>query len=203
MWSDNCGTQYKSCKVFDSMSKFRDIPVMRNYFCAKHGKAEADGAIGHLSMHLDAVVRSGSQEFSDTGEIVRYCNLKLRVHNPDDTMCCHWQRHYFEVSNINHDEILKCQTVKGTLSFHSVHNVGIPGIIEVHESSCFCEFCFFNESGQCKNGHLVEDFAWASLYKNQQIEDHFENKVWECYSVPYRYAKKNILNQNPKGKIKI
>ena len=70
MWSDNCGTQYKSCKVFDSMSKFRDIPVMRNYFCAKHGKAEADGAIGHLSMHLDAVVRSGSQEFSDVGEIV-------------------------------------------------------------------------------------------------------------------------------------
>ena len=32
MWSDNCGTQYKSCKVFDSMSKLRDIPVMRNYF---------------------------------------------------------------------------------------------------------------------------------------------------------------------------
>ena len=47
-----------------------DIPVMRNYFRAKHGKMEADGAIGHLSMHLDAVVRSGSQEFSDAGEIV-------------------------------------------------------------------------------------------------------------------------------------
>ena len=47
-----------------------DIPVMCNYFCAKHGKAEADGAIGCLSMHLDAVVRSGSQELSDAGEIV-------------------------------------------------------------------------------------------------------------------------------------
>ena len=44
----------------------------------------------------------------------------------------------------------------------------------------------------------MEDFAWASLYKNQQIEDHFENKVWECYSVPYRYAKKNILKSKPK-----
>ena len=43
------------------------------YFWAKHGKAEADGAIGHLSMHLDA----GSQEFSDAGEIVHYCNIKL------------------------------------------------------------------------------------------------------------------------------
>ena len=171
---------------------------MSNYFCAKHEKVEADGAIGHLSMHPDAVVRSGSQEFSDAGEIVRYCNLKLWVHNPDDAMCCHWQWHYFKVLNINRDESLKCETVKGTLSFHSVCNVGIPGSIEVCESICFCEVCFFNESGQCKNGHLVEDFAWASLYKNQQIEDHFENKVWKCYSVPYRYAKKNILKSKPK-----
>ena len=169
MWSDNCGTQYKSCKVFDSMSKFKDIPVMRSYFCAKHGKAEADGAIGRLSMHLVAVVRSGSQEFADAGEIVHYCNIKLRVHNPDDAMCCHWQWHYFEVLNINHDESIKCETVKGTLNFHSVHNVGISGIIEVHKLSCFCEVSFVNKSGQCKNAQLVEDFAWASLYKNQQI----------------------------------
>ena len=69
MWSDNCGTQYKSCKVFDAVSK-QEIPVMRSYFCARHGKAEADGAIGHLSMHIDAVVRSGSHEFGDASEIV-------------------------------------------------------------------------------------------------------------------------------------
>ena len=201
MWSDNCGTQYKSCKVFDSMSKFKDIPVMCNYFCAKHGKAEADGAIGCLSMHLDAVVRSGSQEFSDAGEIVCCCNIKLRVHNDDDAMYCHWKRHYFEVSNINRDESINCKTVKGALCFHSVCNVGIPGITEVHESSCFCEVCFVDESWQCKNAHLVEDFAWASLYKNWQIEDNLENKVWECYSVPYRYAKKIILKSKPERKI--
>ena len=201
MWSDNCGTQYKSCKVFDSMSKFKHIPVMRNYFCAKHGKAEADGAIGRLSMHLDAVVRSGSQEFSDAGEVARYCNLKLRVHNDNDAMCCHWQRHYFEESVINCDVTTKCETIKGTLRFHSVRNVGTPGIIEVRESSCFCEVCFANESGECKNSHLVEDFAWATLYKDQQIEDKFENKIWEGYSVPYRYFKTNILKSIPKRQI--
>ena len=107
MWSDNCGTQYKSCKVFNSMSKFKDIPVMHNYFCAKHGQAEADGAIGCSSMHLDAVARPGSQEFADAGEIVHYCNIKLQVHNDDDAMCCHWQWHYFEVSNINCDESIE------------------------------------------------------------------------------------------------
>ena len=63
IWSDNCGTQYKSCKVFDSMSKFKDIPVMYNYFCTKHGKTESDDTTGHLSMHIDPVVRSGSQDF--------------------------------------------------------------------------------------------------------------------------------------------
>ena len=201
MWSDNCGTQYKSCKVFDSMSKFKHIPVMWNYFCAKHGKAEADGAIGCLSMHIDAVVRSGSQEFSDAGEVVRYCNLKLRVHNDNDAMCCHWQRHYFEELVINRDVTTKCETIKGTLRFHSVHNIGTPGIIEVHESSCFCEVCFANESGECKNSHLVEDFAWATLYKDQQIEDKIENKIWEGYSVPYRYLKTNILKSRPKRQI--
>ena len=87
MWSDNCGSQYKSCKVFDAVSKYEDIPVMRNYFCAKHGKAEADGAIGCLSMHIDSVVRSGTHEFSNAGEIYHYCQLKLTIHNDDIGKC--------------------------------------------------------------------------------------------------------------------
>ena len=91
MWSDNCDPQYKSCKVFDAVSKYEDIPVMRNYFCAKHGKAEADGAIGRLSMHIDSVVRSGTHEFSNAGDIYHYCQLKLRIHNDDLGKCCHWQ----------------------------------------------------------------------------------------------------------------
>ena len=116
-------------------------------------------------------------------------------------MCCHWQRHYFEESVINHDVTMKCETIKDTLRFHSVRNVGTPGIIEVRESSCFCKVCFANESGECKNSHLVEDFAWATLYKDQQIEDKFENKIWEGYSVPYRYLKTNILKSRPERQI--
>ena len=193
MWSDNCGQQYKSCKVFDALSNFENIPVMRNYFCASHGKAEADGAIGRLSMHIDSVVRSGTQEFSDVGEIYRYCNLKLKIHNDDHDKCCHWQRHYFHVSQINRDKIIDPKTVKGTLTLHSVRNVGLPGVIEVRESSCFCEICFLNEPGECKNARLVEDFAWASLYKNKKIEHNFENKLWDTYSLPYSHAKKPVF----------
>ena len=84
MFSDNCAMQYKSCKVFDMLSKMK-IPVIRNYFCAKHGKAEADGAIGHLSMHIDNVVHSGQYKIGDSLEMVHYCQLKLQLQPDSET----------------------------------------------------------------------------------------------------------------------
>ena len=198
MWSDNCGTQYKSCKVFDAVSK-QEILVMRSYFCAHHGKAEADGAIGCLSMHIDAVVRSGSHEFGDTSKIVRYCELKLNVDNDKSGMCCHWQCHYFEVSNILRYDTTSSETVKGTWSFHSVCNAGVPGIIEVQKSSCFCEICFHNKKGECRNAALVQPFAWTSLYKNHTIEENFKNKLWEGYSIEFKYVKKHMFRPKPQN----
>ena len=204
MWSDNCGPQYKSCKVFDAMSKVQDIPIQRHYFCARHGKAEADGAIGRLSMHIDAVVRSGSHEFGSVGELTRYCQLKLTIDKGKDGMCCHWQRHYFQVGNIVRQMTNHVSTVQGTLTFHSVRNVGKPGIIEVRESSCFCDHCFLNVEGTCRNVHLVKPFAWAALYKDMKIEDNFENKLWgETKSLPFRYIRKHMfLPKHPKAPVR-
>ena len=85
------------------------------------------------------------------------------------------------------------QTVKGTLTLHSVCNVGVQGIIEVCESSCFCKVCFLDAQGECKNRKLAEDFAWASLYKNMYIAENVENKLWDMYSLPFTYAKKTIF----------
>ena len=91
------------------------------------------------------------------------------------------------------------------MSFHSVHNVGVLGIIEVHESSCFCETCFLNEPGNCKNAWLVERFAWTSVYKKQQVKDDVQNKLWDSYSLPYRHKKAlffrpKATRQKPKQK---
>ena len=79
------------------------------------------------------------------------------------------------------------------MTLHSVRNVGVRGIIEVHESNCFCEVCFLNAQGECKNQKLVEDFAWTSLYKNMYIAENIENKLWDMYSLPYTHAKKPIF----------
>ena len=204
MFSDNCAMQYKSCKVFDMLSKMK-IPVIRNYFCAKHGEAVADGAIGHLSLHIDNVVHSGQYKIGDSLEMVCYCQLKLQLQSDSETeICCHYRRAYFHVIDINHegDPDSQTQTVKGTLCFHSVHNTGIPGIVEVRESSCYCEPCFLNVSGECKNQKLVNNFAWASVYKKHDISGHVENKLWNGFSLPYKPIRTMLKKKAPCKRVK-
>ena len=75
---DNCSQQYKSCKVFKTLSNKR-IPVLWNYFGTSHGKGEADGVIGRLSMIIDAVVHSGMFEFGKCKEFTAYCQQYLKM----------------------------------------------------------------------------------------------------------------------------
>lgn len=214
IWSDNCAQQYKSCNVFYQISTETKILWQRNYFCSKHGKAEADGCIGRLAQHIDAVVRSGRQEFSDASELVAYCDLHLKQSKVEKGMCFHLQRHYFEVSDIKRDVDVKAITVDGTQSLHSVRNTGRIGFIDVRESSCFCEVCFLNEPGECKNQHLVLDYAWASLIKmskeeRKEIGEDFENILWQSSTQQYKrhkyqftpkYGKKRTSREGNKNK---
>ena len=150
IFSDNCASQYKCAKYFKSFTK-QNIPLLHNHFGAKHGKAEADGAIGHLSQHINAVTRSDTPEFGNCKELAAYCSCVLSTGDVKGGMCCHCRRSFYEVPTFTRLEDNDLQTVKGTTTFHSVRNTGIPGIIEVRESSCFCEPCFLSVDGECKN----------------------------------------------------
>lgn len=190
MFSDNCGPQYKSCKVFETLSK-ANIPVMRNYFGASHGKGEHDGCIGRLSMIIDAVVRSGTFELGNFRELARYCQVYLTVGDHKRGLCCHYHRHYYEVSNIIRVNNPDIRTVAGTLGFHSVRNTGTHGVIEVRASSCFCDPCFLGHPGECRNKALVLAFEWASLYKvtsgKGPTSMTMTNSVWKSMSSKYVY----------------
>ena len=130
IFSDNCASQYKCAKYFKSFTK-QNIPFLHNHFGAKHGKAKADGAIGHLSQHIDAVTRSGTHEFGNCKELAAYCSHVLSTSDVKGGMCCHYCRSFYEVPIFTRLEDNDLQTVKGTTTFHSVRNTGIPGIIEV------------------------------------------------------------------------
>lgn len=202
-FSDNCGTQYKSCRVFDLLSKY-EIPVQKNYFGACHGKGEADGSIGRLSMTIDAVVRSGTYELGNYAELTTYCKNHLTIGNDSKGMCCHYERHYYGVTNINRDGSNDAHTVDGTRLFHSVRNTGSQGIIEVRASSCFCEVCFLGERGKCKNERLVLPFEWASINKGEGLPNtrEMKNTSWGGSSQKYIYKPPNPLMEKPKNTIR-
>ena len=187
IFSDNCSQQYKSCKVFKTLSNKR-IPVLWNYFGASHGKGEADGVIGRLSMIIDAVVCSGTFEFSNCKELTAYCWQYLKMGDNSRGICCHYHRQYYKVSNIVHvEDTDDIHTIRGTLGFHLVRNTGTPGVIKVHASSCFCEPCFLDTPGECRYKRLVKKFLWASLYKVNSAKATkavtiFENTLWNSTS---------------------
>ena len=176
MFSDNCGAQYKSCKVFETLSRHK-IPVIHHYFGASHGKGEADGAIGRLSMTIDAVVRSGQAKLDSCKKLVDYCQNHLTLGGHTQGMCCHYHRHYFEVSDIERVEDADIRGIRGTQKFHCVRNTGIPGVIEVRASSCFCEPCFLGHPGECRNSRLVKPFLWASLYKSASAKGDISKSI--------------------------
>ena len=128
--------------------------------------------------------------------------MKLQL-QPDSATktCCHYRIDYFHITDINHegDTDSQTQTVKGTLCFHSVHNTGIPGIVEVCESSCYCKPCFLSVPGECKNHRLVNNFAWVSVYKKPYISGYFKNKLWNGFSLPYKPIR-NILKKKVSSK---
>ena len=134
---------------------------------------------------------SGTFEFGNCKELTAYCLQNLKMGDNSRGICCHYHRQYYEVLNIvcveDTDDI---HTIRGTLGFHSVRNTGTPGVIEVHASSCFCEPCFLDTPGECRNKRLVKKFLWASLYKLNSTKATkavtiFENTLWNSTSDKY------------------
>ena len=61
---DNCPSQYISKIPFRILSK-SSIPIMRDYFCEKHGKSAADGLIGRRSQFLYTAVVTKNADLPD------------------------------------------------------------------------------------------------------------------------------------------
>ena len=59
-------------------------------------------------------------------------------------------RHFFHIPEIDRQGDTEAKTLQKTQKVHSIRSVGIPGIVEVRDSYCFCTNCRHG-TGPCLN----------------------------------------------------
>ena len=73
---DNCSSQYQSKGPFQYIS-MSEIPVVRNYFGANHGKGPSGAATGRVKMALTKARKSRKHELRMAREVYEYLKVKL------------------------------------------------------------------------------------------------------------------------------
>ena len=136
---DNCASQYKSRIPFRILSK-STIPIMHNYFCEKHGKSAADGLIGRTSQFLYTAVSAKKEDLPNAASLYRFCKQHWKEKN-EIGACKHYTRNFFLTTEIARPTDVTTKTLPGTRQIHSIRSIGMEGIVEVRESSCFCINC--------------------------------------------------------------
>ena len=183
-YSDNCPSQYKSRIPFRILSK-STIPIIRNYFCEKHGKSAADCLTGRTSQFLYTAVFAKKEDLPDAASLYRFCKQHWKEKN-EIGACKHYERNFFLTTEIARPTDVTTNILPGTRQIRSIRRVGMEGIVEVRESSYFCINC---RGGccVCKNKYLVLPWQkknllgsidtenirhhWQDVYKHDGLEE--------------------------------
>jgi hypothetical protein len=178
-FTDNCATQYKSCKTFEQLSN-EEVPIIFNYSGANHGKADADSVIGRVSQQVTTGAKVGDLVVHDAKTMALFCEHKLGTLPTKPGACAHRRRHFYHIEHITReDKESQAKTLKQTLKQHCVRNTGVKGYVEVRESSCFCAHCFLGVGEFCQNKHLVLPFSIKCILRsNSNEKGKVKNKLW-------------------------
>ena len=139
IFSDNCSAQYKCKRWFAVLSKVAPKEIEHHYFGENHGKGPADGCIGRLKRELDLAVRTDqASKIKGAKSLVEYCTDKLSLTKPQDGMCTHYQRSFFNVEQIDRSQTINMNPIAGIRSYHMIGFTEDRKHTVLRKSSCFC-----------------------------------------------------------------
>ena len=138
-FTDNCASQYKCFTSFGYMTHAKH-KIERHYFGEGHGKGPGDASVGRTKRLVDRASRSDEPvgDVQDAASLVRYCRQNLATPDTGDNMCCHFQRHFYHVPQIQRSYKCEFKTLPGTKQYHCVQNTSTVGNLIAREISCFC-----------------------------------------------------------------
>lgn len=153
IWSDGCGSQYKSKQPFINLAGsfgHPDVAMEWNFFGCRHGKNASDGETGVIKTAMARLILSSQITIDNAKEFHQAAAQHLTKLDGFSL------RHLYFVPS---DDIKsarasqrKPKTVKGTMSIHSIVVNSGSGSISIKSASCFCVHC--RNNGRCLYGTL-------------------------------------------------
>ena len=144
-FNDNCSSQYKGKGMFQFIS-CSDVPLLKMYFGAQHGKGPADGAVGRVKAAATRAVKAQQVIIRTAEEFYNFCVNKLNK-NLSGTFV----QKFFYIDSINRNQPIEAVTTKSSSTWHSVRSCGFPYVVESQEIGCVCESCILSDGSACPN----------------------------------------------------
>ena len=140
VWSDGCGSQYKSRQPFTNIAaKFdTDVDIQWHYFGSRHGKNASDGESGVVKTKMARLILANQIFVDSASEFAKSAAEHLTVLNGDSL------RHLYFVPSSVIAEFRKKQfppkPIKGTMGIHAIKTCE-KGVLQHTTASCFCDPC--------------------------------------------------------------
>ena len=104
-------------------------------------------------MHL----RSGKAVIQDAANLYVLVKENLEIKGDPDT-CCHYQRRFCHVQEIDYSWSTTAQTLPGMYALHSMRNCNSAGLVEYCDNSSLCNFCPYSIGDNCSNIDSLPDW---------------------------------------------
>ena len=124
------------------------------------------------------------ENITNSEVLAKFCTEKLEI-SFQNGECKHYQRHFFHIPEIDRQGDTEAKTLQKTQKVHNIRNVGIPDIVEVRDSSCFCTNCRHG-TGPCLNQRLVLNWEPKNIISKQKPTSYYNywNDVYEKIATP-------------------
>jgi hypothetical protein len=178
---DNCPGQYKSRGPFQFLSESR-VPTVRTFFGNRHGKSEADGAIGRVKRAASLARQSRQEIILNARQFYDFCVKNNRKHNPDtnaDPNKRFFQKFFF-VENIPRtgNVLTETSTTDNTRKIQQIRSTGNPNIVEKRTVACMCHFCMHGKGQVCANEEYAGSWEAVDVRTGKLPKMAYTNQHW-------------------------
>ena len=164
VWSDGCGSQYKSKHPFFNLSSNfnSNYKIIWNFYGSRHGKSSSDGETGVVKTFLHQEVKRSDVVLDNAKDVYRHlCQSDRHIVSGGS------RRHFYfaEKENIAklRVQLTEIKTLPGTRRLHQIVAGSKAGMVKFRNFCCYC-----GPDDDC--GHISND--WKSyLFKGTFIND--------------------------------